>query len=184
MTEEMVDVLDEDGNPTGVRKTKKYAHANGLWHRASHIWIYNSEGELLLQKRSMLVETKPGLWDISAAGHVSAGETPEQGALREMYEEIGIKADPGDIKQIMVRKSSNVPKPDYYDNEFDYIYIFKHDGLPKKLRKGEVDAVRFMPISEFEEELKNPETAKNFVIRDYIPELIKIIRRASASSVC
>ncbi len=180
MTEELIDLFDESDNKTGERKTRQYAHAKGLWHQASHVWIYNSKGEMLLQKRSMQVESNPGLWDISAAGHISAGETPGQAALREMYEEIGIKASPKDIKQVMVKKESSIPKPDYYDNEFDYIYIFKHDGLPEKLQKGEVDAVKFIPISELEKDLKDPKTAKDFVPRDYIFELIKIIRKAIA----
>ncbi len=181
MTDELIDILDENGKETGMRKMRNYAHAKGLWHHASHVWVYNSKGEILLQKRSMKIENYPGLWDISAAGHISAGETPEQAALREMYEEIGIKADPKDLKQILVKKECCVPKPGYYDNEYDYIYILKHDTLPKNLQEGEVDAVKFVPISDFEKELKDPKTAKDFVPRDYLLELIKIIKKELAT---
>ncbi len=74
---EMFDVLDKNGNKTGDVKTKKELHENGLWHSAVHVWIYNSKGEILLQKRSMKVTNWPGRWDISVAGHIPAGETPE-----------------------------------------------------------------------------------------------------------
>ncbi|MGA3020968.1 MAG: NUDIX domain-containing protein [Candidatus Micrarchaeales archaeon] len=180
MVEELIDILDGNGNKTGVSKTYKETHAKGLWHQTTHVWIYNSKGEILLQKRSMEMEGWPGLWDASVAGHISAGETSKQAALREIFEEIGIKANSKDIKQVMVRKASDRLKPNYYNNQFSHIYIFNLNKLPEKLQKEEVDAIEFIPISKFEEELKNPKTAKNFVPHEYIPELIKIIRKELA----
>ena len=82
---------------------------------------------------------------------------------------------------IVVKKWHSHPTPDYYNNETDYVYIFKLDKLPKKLQKEEVEAVEFMPLSRFEEELKNPQTAKKFVPHKYLPELIEIIRKELAS---
>ena len=76
MTEELIDILDEKGNKIGVSKTRGEVHAKGLWHQAAHVWIYNSKGEILLQKRSMQKESWPGRWDISAAGHVQQGKRP------------------------------------------------------------------------------------------------------------
>ncbi len=180
MAEEFIDVLDEKGNETGISKTRKEVHAKGLWHKAAHVWIYNSKGEVLLQKRSMQKESWPGRWDVSAAGHLSAGETPEQAALKELFEELGVKAKSKGIKQVMMRKSSSNPKPGYYNNEFDYVYICKLDELPENLQKEEVEYVEFLPLSKFEEELKNPQTTKNFVPHNYALELIRIIRRKLA----
>jgi isopentenyldiphosphate isomerase len=177
MKEEFVDILNEKGKKTGVRKTREHAHVKGLWHRAAQVWVYNSKGELLLQKRSMQVLTKPGLWDISAAGHVSAGETPKQSALRELYEEIGIKADPKDLKRVLIKRYIGSPKRGYLDKEFDYVYIFKHDLLPKNLQKEEVAAVRFVPMARFEKELRDPTTAKGIVPHDYVRELLLIVRK-------
>ncbi len=177
MKEELVDVLNDKGKKTGVRKTRESAHVRGLWHRAAQVWVYNSKGELLLQKRSMRAKTKPGMWDISAAGHVSAGETPKQSALRELYEEIGIKANPGELKRVLVEKYTGSPKRGYIDKEFDYVYIFKHEFLPQNLQKEEVAAVRFVSPSQLEKELKDPRAAKGMVPHDYLPELIKMIRK-------
>ena len=92
--EEKVDIYTPSGIPSGTTATKRQAHEKGLWHTSAHIWIYNSEGDIMLQKRSASKDTFPGLWDISVAGHISAGETPLQGALREINEEIGLDVTP------------------------------------------------------------------------------------------
>ena len=176
MAEEFIDVLDENGKKTGVRKTRTEVHAKGLWHGAVHVWIYNSKGEILLQRRSMQKDSWPGRWDISVAGHISAGETPERAALKEVSEEIGVKLSAKDLKQVMIRKSSSLPKAGFFNNEFDYVYLCEMDKLPENLQKEEVEAVEFVPLSRLEEESKDPLTAKRFVPHTYLPELIEIIK--------
>ena len=52
MVDELIDIFDENNNALNVQKMKSEAHKLGLWHRASHIWIYNSSGEILLQLRA------------------------------------------------------------------------------------------------------------------------------------
>lgn len=103
MTEELFDVLDKNGNKTGIQKTKKELHEQGLWHQAVHVWIFNSKGEMLLQKRAKDKDYWPDLWDISAAGHISAGETPEQAVIREIGEETGIKVSLSQLKKIEIK---------------------------------------------------------------------------------
>ncbi len=180
MGEELIDITDEKGNALGASRTRGEIHAKGLWHREVHIWIYDSRGDVLLQKRSMQKDTWPGKWDVATAGHVSAGETPEQAALKEMREEIGIGARFGDIRQVMVCKASTSPKPDYYNNKFEYVYLFKLNKLPKNLQKEEVDSVKFVPLPKFEEELNNHRTMKNFVPHGYLPDLLKVLRKEIA----
>lgn len=71
---------------------------------AAHVWLWrrNSDGgcDVLLQRRADQVKNWPGYWDISAAGHVSLGETPLDAALREAQEEIGITLDVSRVKFI------------------------------------------------------------------------------------
>jgi len=88
---EYIDVLDKNGNKTGAIKPKSEIHRDGDRHRGSYIWIINSRNELLIQKRSSSKENYPNLWDISVAGHVSAGEDSISSALRETEEELGLK---------------------------------------------------------------------------------------------
>lgn len=87
----MLDLLDEQGRVIG-RVRRGEVHGNpALRHRAVHIFVVNSSGDYYLQKRSRLKRVAPGLWDTSVGGHVPAGETYEQGALRELEEELGIR---------------------------------------------------------------------------------------------
>jgi isopentenyl-diphosphate delta-isomerase len=72
---ERIDVLTPDGRPTGVTKGKSEVHRDGDWHRAAHVWIVTPSGRILLQRRSVRKENYPGFWDVSAAGHLSAGES-------------------------------------------------------------------------------------------------------------
>ena len=97
MADELIDICDKNNNHINIQKMKSEAHKDGLWHRASHIWIYNSNGEILLQLRAKEKELYPDMWDISAAGHVSAGEEPIVSGLREVKEELGLKGQIDDF---------------------------------------------------------------------------------------
>ncbi|PKI38141.1 hypothetical protein CRG98_041464 [Punica granatum] len=89
--EEYLDVLTKAGEKTGVSKPRGAVHRDGDYHRAVHVWIYaESTQELLLQKRSDCKDSWPGQWDISSAGHISAGDSSLISAQRELEEELGI----------------------------------------------------------------------------------------------
>ena len=72
---ELFDILDEEGNKTGIAKPKLEVNSQGLWHRVAHIWCVNSRGEILVQQRSARMENYPSMWDISVAGHIASGES-------------------------------------------------------------------------------------------------------------
>ncbi|MFO1435959.1 MAG: NUDIX domain-containing protein [Gammaproteobacteria bacterium] len=87
MHEEIFAVVDEFDQVIDYRP-RSVVHRLGLRHRAVHVWVYNPQGEVLLQKRSVRKECFPGLWDSSAAGHVDRGEEHDC-AVRELGEERG-----------------------------------------------------------------------------------------------
>ena len=155
MADELIDICDENNNLINIQKMKSEAHKDGLWHRASHIWIYNSNGEILLQLRAKEKPLYPDMWDISAAGHISAGEGPVASGLREVEEEIGLKLKKEDLDFWMIRKVKAIFK-EIKNNEFYYVYFFKFDGDINKLKlqKEEVQKIQFLPIDKIEEELK------------------------------
>ena len=95
---ELLDILDQNGSPTGESKKREDVHQLGLWHRTVHLWILNSKGQLLLQQRSKTKDTNPNLWDISVAGHIEKGQTPIQAVLREAEEEIGLVCEESEIE--------------------------------------------------------------------------------------
>ena len=88
VSQELLDVVDFEDRVTGV-KMRGEVHAQGLMHRAVHVLVFNSAGQLFLQKRSMTKDESPGQWDTSAAGHVDSGETYLECAVRELAEELG-----------------------------------------------------------------------------------------------
>jgi isopentenyl-diphosphate delta-isomerase type 1 len=156
MPDDIIDICDEQNKITGKRTTTIHAHDTGLWHRASHIWIYNAKGEILLQLRAKDKRMYPSVWDISAAGHVSAGEEPMETALRELEEELSIKARQSDMHFSKIKKVSIVFNK-LRNNEFYYVYFLRFDGDIKKLRlqEDEVQAIRFVSIKDLKKELKN-----------------------------
>jgi isopentenyl-diphosphate Delta-isomerase len=89
MPEEIFDVVDERDEVIG-RNTRSEVHRLGLRHRAVHVLVFNGQGDLFLQKRSMLKDRQAGLWDSSASGHLDAGEEYDACAVRELGEEIGL----------------------------------------------------------------------------------------------
>src|SRR5690242_13499743 len=91
-SEEMFDVCDEQDRVIGQAPRSK-VHAEGLLHRAVHIFVLNSQGQLLLQRRSALKDQSPLKLTSSASGHLGAGESYEDAAIREMQEEIGLTGE-------------------------------------------------------------------------------------------
>jgi isopentenyldiphosphate isomerase len=94
MAEELFDIYDEQLRPLGTA-TRADTHANGYWHRTFHCWLTRREGNrrfVRFQLRQAGKDTNPGCYDITAAGHLSAGETVRE-AVRELEEELGVKAE-------------------------------------------------------------------------------------------
>lgn len=136
--EEMFDVVNEqdeviDALPRGE------VHARDLRHRAIHVFLFNKNGELFLQKRSIWKDKNPGLWDSSTAGHVDSGEDYETAAHREMLEEIGIATE---IKPVC--KLGCGPETGF---EFLQIYQGSHDG-PFRFASLEVEGGAFFPVQQ------------------------------------
>ncbi|MGN6553169.1 MAG: NUDIX hydrolase [Verrucomicrobiota bacterium] len=131
MPEEIFDVVNERDEVID-RRPRSEVHRLGLMHRAVHILVYNSRGEVFLQKRSMTKDKSPGLWDSSASGHVDSGEHYDATALRELREEIGLKRSqrPERLFKIDVCPET--------DQEFVWVYRCEADG-PFELHPEEIE---------------------------------------------
>jgi isopentenyl-diphosphate Delta-isomerase len=90
VSEEIFDVVNERDEVID-RRPRAEVHRLGLKHRAVHVLVFNSRGEVFLQKRSMQKDTAKGKWDSSSSGHVDAGEDYDACAVRELHEEIGLR---------------------------------------------------------------------------------------------
>ena len=96
---EILDVVNEYGEPTGETVNRETAHLKGVRHRTSHLWLLRKKDgkiEILLQKRSQN-KSFPGCYDISSAGHIPAGDEFRESAIRELKEELGVAAEESDL---------------------------------------------------------------------------------------
>ncbi len=101
MSDELLQLVDEEGRPTGAAP-RGLCHGNpALIQAVVHLYLFDSRGRLYLQRRSETKDTCPGLWDTSVGGHLSAGETPAQALEREAREELGLSiAGVGDCRPL------------------------------------------------------------------------------------
>ncbi|MDY8138951.1 NUDIX hydrolase [Aquimarina sp. 2201CG5-10] len=168
MADELIDILDKSGNPTGNVQLKSKAHQLGLYHASAHIWFYTKDGQLLFQKRVDNKDTFPGLWDVSVAGHIGTGEKPIDAAVREIQEEIGLTVCNEDLDFIGIYLAEKKPKPYLFDNEFHHIYLAKLSVSTDHLilQKEEVSDIKLIPISDFKNILKHSALIKEFVPHD------------------
>jgi isopentenyldiphosphate isomerase len=148
----MIDVLDADGSPTGRTKPKPHIHRDGDLHRSVHVWIITPDGSILVQRRATVKENNPGLWDVSCAGHISAGESAIDAAIREAEEELGIAIVPDELQHVAtLRERSVLNGGTYIDNEIHEIYVVHRDidVSALRLQPEEVDDVRLVKREEF-----------------------------------
>lgn len=121
--DELIDIVDEHGNYTGETCLKSEAHKFGYFHPTVHVWLFTSDKKILLQQRAFTKKVFPGLWDISVAGHIGAGEIIEEAALREVHEEIGFTILPENLIKIGTRKHQVNHPNGIIDNEFHHVFI-------------------------------------------------------------
>jgi isopentenyl-diphosphate delta-isomerase type 1 len=129
-TEELFDVVDAQDRVLHP-EARSIVHRDKLLHRAVHIFVFNSEGELYLQRRSMNKDSAPGKWVSSCSGHVDSGEDYDTAAYRELGEEIGLY-NPINMERVF-KESACRPT----GNEFVWVYHCYSDG-PFELDPDEV----------------------------------------------
>ena len=153
---EEYDVLNEKGEYIGKTETREKCHKEGLWHKAVVVFIINSKGQVLLQKRSASKKMWPNMWDITAGGHVLSGEFGFQAILRESKEELGIELNKSDITFIGAGISTNI-KGDIINKHFNEYYVANKeiDETKLKLQEEEVSEVRWIDKDEIIAKIKD-----------------------------
>lgn len=158
MTEEHFDILNEDGTQAGYFLPRSQVHREGQWHRSVHIWILDEWERILFQQRAFTKDSNPGLWDVSCAGHISAGQESREAAVRELSEELGLIVEAGQLEFLFEDQDECVLQDGaFIDREFHDVYLLRIGARESKLIRPdpiELAGVRWIAPEAFEEELQ------------------------------
>ncbi len=155
-SEEWLPLVDEEGKVLGKAPRSSCHKDKNLLHPVVHVHFFNEKGEVFLQKRPESKQTQPGKWDTAVGGHISDGETLEQGLEKEVREEIGItKADFQFVKKYVWES----------DVERELVYLFFAKTEQKIIiNKNELDDGRFWPFAEIKKNLGKDIFTPNFEV--------------------
>jgi len=175
---EILDIVNENGIPTGETIDRKIAHREGILHRTAHVWILrkrNGRIEILLQKRSEKKETFPGCYDISSAGHIPAGYGFRESAIRELQEELGIKAREEELNFCYDRHlewNTEFNGEPFHDVQYSRVFFLWRDLDEDAFTfmDQEVEAVKWMDIDACIEAVRE-NRIKTCI---YLPEVLKV----------
>ena len=157
--DEIVTIVDE-GNRVVGSALRREMRTRRLPHRATYILVFNSGGELFVQKRTRIKDVFPGYYDVAAGGVVLAGEGYMEGAVRELAEEMGIRGTP--LTGLFEF---------YYEDERSCVWgaafscVYDGDIV---LQEEEVESGAFMPI---------PDVLREIETKLYTPDGTYVIRR-------
>lgn len=147
--DEMLSVYDDQLNELGIA-LRSEIHLKGFLHKVVHCWIIeekDNEKWIYFQQRSYKKKDFPGLYDISAAGHVDIGEEAEAAVSRETEEEIGIAIAPEKLKFIgSIREKMYLDN--FHNNEICDVYLYSIEN-PKFKLGHEVEKIVKISLSEF-----------------------------------
>tara|TARA_B100000959_G_scaffold250958_1_gene279833 strand:- start:154 stop:651 length:498 start_codon:yes stop_codon:yes gene_type:complete len=136
MPEEYFDIVNEDDEVIG-QQPRSIVHEKGLRHRAAHVLVFNTDGKVFLQLRSMSKDNNPGVWDSACSGHVDAGESYADAATRELMEEIGLPP------KTPLEPLFKIDACEDTGQEFVWVYQTQSEG-PFTLNTDEIDAGRWL----------------------------------------
>jgi isopentenyl-diphosphate Delta-isomerase len=147
---ESVILVDAEDNVIGTME-KLEAHQRGLLHRAFSILLFNSKGELLLQKRSAFKYHSAGLWTNTCCSHPLPGESIEEATRRKLKQEMGIDLQPDFAYKFIYRA---VLDNGLTEHELDYVFVGQFDGTPV-LNKDEVADWKFADLNFLREDVQH-----------------------------
>lgn len=153
--EEHVVLVSEKDEILGLME-KMQAHQNGILHRAFSVFLFNENGEMLLQKRSANKYHSPNQWTNAVCSHPRNNETYLDGAKRRLQEELGIDAE-------LRPKFSFIYKADVgqnlWEHELDHVFTGDFNGI-FKINPEEVSEIRYISMEDLEKEMQ--QEPKNF----------------------
>lgn len=153
MMEPQVILVDESDREIGA-EGKLEAHRQGKLHRAFSIFVFNSDGMLLLQKRAKDKYHSGGLWTNTCCSHPRPGEAIEKEARRKLQHEMGFECNLTEVDSFLYRVEFD---NGLTEHEFDHVFVGRHDGDPIP-NPDEVSDWEWVEVGRLREDLqKNPD---------------------------
>ena len=151
--DELLPLVDENGNITGAATRGECHNGSMMMHPVVHLHVFNSKGELYLQKRPEWKDIQPGKWDTAVGGHIDLGEHVEQALFREAGEELGIEGfTPEALPQYVFRSACEC------EMVYPYKTVYDKDIRPSE----ETSGGRFWSIDEIRESIGKDILTPNF----------------------
>ncbi len=149
---ELLQVYDEDGAVLAPL-SRAEVHAKPLqhWHGVANVWLVNRRGEIIVSKRSTRVGGNPGKWQSYFGGHVSAGLTHREVAVKELAEEAGLEINGADLYLIDKGKRASADHLHFYES---YAFLYEGDISELDFADGEVSEAKWLSLDEYERESK------------------------------
>lgn len=153
MIDNDVILVDEFDRQIGTME-KMEAHVKAVLHRAISVFIFNSKGEWLLQRRALEKYHSPGLWTNTSCTHPAPGETSPEAAHRRLHEEMGMRAE---LREVFSFKYIQELENNLTEHEYDHVFVGISDVLPVP-NAGEVVDYKYISFEDLHREVsENPE---------------------------
>ena len=152
--QELFPIVDESGQVTGSATRGECHSGSKLLHPVVHLHVFNSKGDIYLQRRPDWKDIQPGKWDTAVGGHIDYGETPEEALHREVREELGITDFIAEAIDKYVFESSR-------ERELVYVHRTTYDGVIRP-SADELDGGRFWTMTEIREAIGQGMLTPNF----------------------
>ena len=150
---EMFPLVDDEGNIVGAASRGESHNGSKLLHPVVHLHLFNSRGELYLQRRPLWKDIQPGKWDTAVGGHVDLGESVEMALRREVREELGITDFTPEVLTHYVFESAT-------ERELVFVHRTTYDGPVSP--SEELDGGRFWSLDEIRQQLGSGLFTPNF----------------------
>lgn len=175
--DEIINVVDREGRRTGTI-TKLLAHETGQLHEAFSIFIFNSKGELLLQRRARTKYHSGGLWTNTCCGHPREGEMVEKAAHRRLFEEMGMRCDMKKVSSFLYRTEL---LNGLIEHEFDYIFVGRYDDSPL-VNPQEVDEYYWVTMSDLLDDIKTNPDSYTYWLKEIMkqPKFLDYVQKISS----
>lgn len=145
---EPVILVDDTNTPIGLCEKATVHYANTPLHRGFSIFLFNDAGEVLLQQRSLIKITWPGVWSNTCCGHPLPDESIYDAAIRRLQYELGITVAAQDITMVFPDYRYKAEREGVVENEFCPVMIVRHNSQPK-INDTEVMATQWLHWTEF-----------------------------------